>query len=360
MRCIEVFQPIGVFYVGVVDAEELFDIAYVDVRRIKEGKPRDIEEFSGIQRPLSDSRVDEIAQYVTTVDAAFPTGIILQVSPEDAQYSEKGRMLIRRKSQTAKIIDGQHRIAGLRGFKGGRFQLNVTIFVGMDDEEQALLFATINLKQTRVNKSLAHDLLDFAKQRSPQKTCHQTVRMLNGTQGSPLYRRIKILGSAMEGRKEIISQAAIVDRLIPLLSSDTIGDRDALKRGLPLPDPPANKRRKLVFRDLFAANRDAEIARNVWNLFSAAQRRWPHAWEATGGGLVLNRTTGIAALIRLLQVVYPTAPKEKDVVKSQTFLDILRRVRLDDAEINKTKFVPGSSGQKELFGVFATAAGIEE
>lgn len=359
MHCIEVVQPIGTFYVGVVDSEELEDIAYADIRRMIERTPRDVEEFSGIQRPLSESRVEEIAQYVTTVDASFPTGIILHVEPKDAEYAN-GVMRIRRKSDTAKILDGQHRIAGLRGYRGKKFQLNVTIFVGMDAEEQALLFATINLKQTRVKKSLAYDLFDFAEKRSPQKTSHHVVRTLNSTEGSPFYRRIMILGSATPGRKEIATQAAIVDRLLPLISDDPMRDRDALKRGRSLPPPPTNRARKLIFRELFASNRDAEIARNVWNVFAAAEERWPKAWQSDGGGIVLNRTTGIDALMRFLQLVYPRAPKEKEVVRSQTFLEILKRVRLVDEEINRDRFVPGSAGQGALYRVLAEAAGYEE
>src|SRR5438552_3537501 len=120
LRCIEVFQPIGQFYIGVVDSDELLDIAYADMRRIKSGESRGVEEFSGIQRPLSESRVAEIAQYVTTVDASFPTAVILHVGETDAEYEENGWMRIRRKSATARIIDGQHRVEGLRGFKGGK------------------------------------------------------------------------------------------------------------------------------------------------------------------------------------------------------------------------------------------------
>lgn len=270
-------------------------------------------------------------------------------------------MRVRRMSSSAKIIDGQHRIAGLRGYKGSKqFQVNVTLFVGMDEEEQALLFATINLKQTRVNKSLAYDLFDFAKQRSPQKTCHQIVRLLNSSVGSPLYHRVKILGSATPGRKEIATQAAFVDRLLPLISDDPMRDRDAIKRGLALPEPPPNRLRKLIFRGLFASNRDAEIARNVWNLFAAAQQRWPIAWASEGGGLILNRTTGISALMRFLQVAYSELPKEQDVVRSNTFRQVFDAVPLTDSDLNASHFVPGSSGQGELFRVLVNAAGYDE
>lgn len=64
---------------------------------------------------------------------------------------------IKKDANVAKIIDGQHRIAGLEDYAGPPFQVNATIFIDMDIEDQAMVFATINLKQTKVSKSLAYD-----------------------------------------------------------------------------------------------------------------------------------------------------------------------------------------------------------
>src|SRR5437667_9365085 len=174
----EVDQPIGTFYVGVMSAQDVLAISYADVRRIED---RDIEKVIGIQRPLSPERVEEIRQYVQTVDASFPTSIILAIEGKDAEYdSHTGTMKITRDEGVAKIIDGQHRIAGLEGFEGP-FELNVTIFVDMDLEDQALLFATINLKQTRVSKSLAYDLFEYYRGRRPQTTCHIVAKLIHIT-----------------------------------------------------------------------------------------------------------------------------------------------------------------------------------
>ena len=207
--CIKSSQPIGDFYVGVIDAEALIDISYADLRRLK---ARDIEEFSGIQRPLSETRVAELQKYVNTVDASFPTGIILAISGSDAKFEKKnGMMHVTRRENVAKILDGQHRIAGLEEFRGDRFELSVTIFIDMDMEDQAMLFATINLKQTKVSKSLMYDLYDFAKTRSPQKTCHNIAKLLNSEPKSPFENKIKILGRATGKPHETLTQAAFVD-----------------------------------------------------------------------------------------------------------------------------------------------------
>ena len=231
-RCIEVRQPIGVFYVGAMSSSQMIAISYADVRRIEE---RDVERYIGIQRPLDEDRVKELRGYVRTIDSSFPTSVILAVSGKDAQYDgEKGIMRITRNWETAKIIDGQHRIAGLLSYEGAPFQLNVTIFVDMDIEDQAHLFATINLKQTKVNKSLAYDLFDFASLRSPQKTCHNLAKFMNFQKGGPLERRIKILGRATGQRLEFLTQALFVERLIGYISIEPMQDRDLIRRRISL------------------------------------------------------------------------------------------------------------------------------
>lgn len=358
-HCIEVRQPIGGFYVGALDARDLAAIARADVRRIREGLPRDVEEFSGIQRPLSDSRVSELKQYVTTVDASFPTSIIVAVSSDDAEYDAKGVMRIRKAPDVAKIIDGQHRIAGLADYRGPAFELNVTLFVDMDIEDQALLFATINLKQTKVNKSLAYDLYEFATARSPQKTAHNIARLLNSRDDSPFHRRVKILGTASGERSETVTQAAFVDRLLPLITEDAMRDRDALKRGKELPDAAPSKVRDLVFRKLFKAEQDAEIARIVWNLFHAVRGRWPAAWASNERGAVLNRTTGFSALMRFLAVAYRQLdPTLSTVVTHADFGSLLAKVQLDDRDFTRERFLPGSAGQGRLLNELLSGSGL--
>jgi len=95
----------------------------------------------------------------------------------------------------AKIIDGQHRIAGLEGLaEQTDLELGGAIFVGADIATQANIFATVNLAQTKVNRSLAYDLLDYEKMRSPQKSAHHIAVALDQIEGSPFYRRIKTAG----------------------------------------------------------------------------------------------------------------------------------------------------------------------
>lgn len=360
LDCIEVTQPIGTFYIGSIDSGDVVRISYSDVRRIED---RDIEVLSGIERPLAMKRVIELRKYVKNVDASFPTGIILAIDSENAKYdADTHKMKIRRDSEVAKIIDGQHRIDGLKGYTGPKFQLNVTIFVDMDIEDQALLFATINLKQTPVGKSLAYDLFEFAKSRSPQKTCHNIAKLLNSKEGSPFHRRVMILGVATGHPTETITQAAFIDRLIVYVSSDPMTDRDRMKRRETIEpiDAATIRVRKLIFRNMWIGDRDAEIARVVWNYFAAVAERWPKAWHFRQEGLILNRTTGFRALMRFLPIAYLSLGGLDTVVTQDAFASVFAKVKLDDDSFTPEEFKPGTSGQAELFRILMTHSRLDE
>ncbi len=349
-KCIKLAQPIGVFYIGVINSSDLLRIAYADIRRIE---ARDVEKYLGIQRPLSATRLKELREYVKTVDATFPTSIILAVSSEDAVYDEKTNIMrIRDDEKMAKIIDGQHRIAGLQEYLGEGFQLNVTLFIDMDLENQAMVFATINLKQTKVGKSLAYDLYEFTKSRSPQKTCHNIAKLLNKREDSPFKDKIKILGVATGKQEETITQARFVENLMKLVSGDPMRDRDLIKRGRKLKKAKGADLQRLVFRNLFVEDKDAIIARILWNYFKAVEERWPRAWSEVKQGNILNRGNGFSALMRFLPLVYNKICKPGEVPVMEEFRPVFARIDLKENEFNPDNYKPGTTGETRLLRDF--------
>ena len=400
IRCIPVDQPIGVFYVGAMDAKDLVAISWADVRRIApdeeppaevsdEGdSPRSIEgdqwmhdpsdeadplddetvpyedqgfeRFLGIQRELGKTRVKEIKQYVQNIDATFPTAVLLAISSEHASFNASTKELaIVRHSKVAKIIDGQHRIAGLSELNGKTFQVNVAIFIDMDIQDQAMVFATINLKQTKVNKSLAYDLYEFTTSRSPQRTCHDVARFLNSRQGSPFQDKVKMLGVAREPT-ETITQATFVDRLLRLVSWDPMKDRDQLKRRHRLDPARVVQGNRQIFRNLFIREEDHIIALVLWNFLLAVQRKWPTSWQTVERGNILNRTTGFGALMRFMRVAYLSMESPDQVVKSDDYDPILRKIDLADKAFTPDKYLPGSSGERALFDELVKKSGLQD
>lgn len=351
-KCIEIVQPIGNFYIGVIDHDKLIKISFKDIRRIEE---RDVEKYLGIQRPLSPSRVKELQNYVNFVDATFPTSVILAIEPENAEYIEKDSMMkIRDEENVAKIIDGQHRIAGLESFSAKndeKFQINVTIFIDMDLEDQAMVFSTINLSQTKVNRSLSYDLYEFAKSRSPQKTCHNIAKVLNRKENSPFNNKIMILGKATGKPTETLTQATFVSRLIDYISKEPNVDRDELKRGKPLKKINEEESKRLIFRNTFIDEKDENIAKILWSYFSAVSDRWPKAWNENIESLILNRTTGFGALMRFLKPAYLHIKERfgiEDIPSKNDFLEIFKKIVLKDEDFNSKRFIPGSGGESNL------------
>lgn len=395
IKCLPVTQPIGTFYIGKISASDLVDIAWADIRRIAgEGddvganqqetampgidpsraeatviedmdraflsaEDQDFETFLGIQRQLSKARVSEIQQYVNTQDAAFPTSVLIAVSSHLASYDEETSSIsIVRHNRAAKIIDGQHRIAGLEGYRGPQFDVNVSVFIDMDLQDQAMVFATINLKQTKVNKSLAYDLYEFMKTRSPQRTAHDIVRFLNYKQGSPLYSKIKMLGTGSGRELETITQATFVDRLLRYLTRNPMSDRDALRRGKRLRRISGRDTDWQIFRNWFIDDRDVNITIVLWNYFLAVQAKWPRSWDNVVRGNVLNRTTGFGALMRFLRVAYNSREKRGRVVLLKEFSEVFDKIELQDETFTPEEYIPGSSGERKLFDLLVEQSGL--
>lgn len=367
-KCLEAEQPIGIVYIGVMDHDDLEFISFADVRRLELGiDNREVEDYIGIQRQLNTKREKDIGKYVNLVDATFPNSIILSISSEDAEYDEEKKvMLIKNKDDVAKVLDGQHRIAGLRHFQraGDKFQVIVSIYIDMDIEDQAIVFATINKEQKNVSNSLVQDLFAFAKSRSPQKTAHNVARALSQKPESPFYKKIKILGSANRKETETITQDTFAKNIIKYISSDPQLDRDFYKRnkdhlGKHLPLVSGLELRKLFLRNLFIEDeKDIKIAQLLYNYFYAVDQKWPNAWRKLQPNIILNRTTGFVALMRFFKDVYLSFNRIDEVITKEEFKSIFDKIQLEEKDFNKEKYVPGSSGIGELYKDFLSQSGI--
>lgn len=367
-QALRIEQPIGEFFIGKMSAKDLIDISLFDIRRLFGNS--DLDEYLGIQRKVSPKRVKEIAQYVTLTDATFPSAVILAVQGKCAaiepickEAPDLFRMTLNNKpgdlddEETvlfrgiARVLDGQHRIKGLEESKHdlSDFEVNVCVFVDADIADQASIFATVNLAQTKVNSSLVYDLLSYSKSRSPERTCHSVTVALDQSEHSPFYRRIKRLGVATEGRfDEILTQATVVRSLLPYLTSDVLRDRDIGKRGGLWKAAEKYNREKLIFRHWFLENRDDEIARQIMHYFEAVRRKWPERWEDLSKGNMLPRTNGFRAFMSFLRPAYNYL-RSGDFVTRQQFSQLFEQVTLVGPDFNTDNFIPGSSGERKLY-----------
>ena len=254
--------------------------------------------------------------------------------------------------QIARVLDGQHRIEGLKSLRGGHldFEVNISVFIDMDIESQAYLFSVVNLAQTKVNKSLVYDLFEFSRARSPQKSAHQIAVALDRDPKSAFFKRIKRLGVATRGRfTETLTQATFVQALLPYISKDPVEDRDLFLRGKSPHPADAAELKITIFRNMFLEEKELEIADIIFNYFAAVREKWPNAWESGGYGVILNKTNGFKALMRLLRPLYLHLARPGDVVQMGSFLTMLKKSKLQDSDLNTDNFKPGTSGEMALF-----------
>lgn len=367
-------QSIGEFYVGVIRVDDLLRICRFDYRRMH--YTGGYIDFLGIQRGLNEGRVRAISKYVDTIDASFPTSIVISVDEKCAAISETERQGFKMMrisefedtdapelsiplDQAATIIDGQHRLKGLEEAGKADFELSVSIFVGADDATEASLFSIVNLAQTKVNKSLVYDLFSLATSRSPEKTCHEVVVALDRLSNSPFHTRIKRLGVATEGRfGETLSQATIVKGLLPYITDDPLLDRDRGKRFGFWEPSVAKDFSKRIFFEFFRRNDDKAILANVINYFNAIKARWPVAWEGTGRGNIINRTNGYNGFIRFLRPAYLSITTEPRVVSQSDYEKIFAKCTLNDDDFNSDNFLPGTSGSTKLYNTLLDQTSI--
>ena len=183
---------------------------------------------------------------------------------------------------------------------------------------------------------------------------------LDRTRENPFFKKIRRLGVATQGRVgESLSQATVVDMMLPLISIKPRLDRDAAMRGRRLNRAEGNMLFKLVFRNMFIDKEDVKIADNIWNYFSAVRDRWPDAWNFTGTGLILNRTNGFRGFIRFFRPAYLHYTAPGSVVDSDSFLELFKKVDLKDADFNVETFKPGTSGETSLYHKLTADTSVE-
>ena len=121
------------------------------------------------------------------------------------------------------VIDGQHRLMALHGAPtADDYELPVVAFQGLDISWQAYLFYTVNIKPTKLKKSLAFDLFPLLRSQTWLETggelkvyretrAQELVEVLCYHDESPWHERINMLGAS--GKGNMVTQAAWVRAL---------------------------------------------------------------------------------------------------------------------------------------------------
>ena len=155
-------------YLSVLPAQVLVDEERARVDRWSPSNPK------GYQRPIQDRRANEAAWYLIKADGWFPTSVLVSIREKvNFQKGEKsdgfteGHLDIPDTS-VLWIIDGQHRIEGLRRAieKGAQdlkdYQVPVAIVLNTDVIDEMRMFYIVNTRAKSVPGDIADRLLQQA------------------------------------------------------------------------------------------------------------------------------------------------------------------------------------------------------
>jgi DGQHR domain-containing protein len=322
---IPVTQPVGTFYLTSIRAGTLLSMADILSRDMtEEGRKR-------VQREYSEDRGKEIALYATEDNATFPTSIIVAVYADCAIVDEQEKKIsfgcvqengewqsmdIQQPFKIGEVIDGQHRLLGLRRAinDDGRselanFELPVVFMLDLSQGDKAYVFSIINSKQRSVSSSLIMDLFGLQEGRSPYKTCHEIAQAFydwtDDVDGKPVpgpfYRSLKMLGKKVEDG-EMLSQGSFGKYVLKLISRTPDQDMRKLRRDGE--DAVLEDDLRCRLRYFFLQKKDHVIARILHEYFSAIRDTFPVEWGTEREKYLLRKTVGFSALIHVFDAIW--------------------------------------------------------
>ena len=201
----------------------------------------------GYQRPIQESRVNELATDLKKGRVDLPTAILLNLRNREARHAlQKGRLSLTHLRESAAsiipfhIVDGQHRVAALKKLMeddpNGRwenFLIPFICMVGATEPEEMEQFYVVNSRAKSVRTDLAFALLRKLSDRDPkmlerleekgkdwQVAAEKLVEEL--AESSSVWRGLIRL-AAMEKGGTTMPSASMVTSLKPLLGSPFFG-----------------------------------------------------------------------------------------------------------------------------------------
>ncbi len=193
---VKVTQEKRSFFLTTMKASALARISYVSIR----GK--DSEE-GAVQRTLNPMRINSLKDYALA-GGDYAASIVLNwVNKKSSVSIKEGKQLLPIEANSAQIIDGQHRVAGLREAiktrsEVGNVEIPVAIYLLLDTQSCADIFLSINTEQRPVPKSLVFDLYGIASEERVDSAilrARDIATILSQDKDSPYFNLIRFPGA---------------------------------------------------------------------------------------------------------------------------------------------------------------------
>ena len=364
-------------YVGVIEFSILEKISKLTLRKVSGGgkylyyqRPEQRNKINSIVKFLEKKLLDDNGELKSTekVLSLFPTTMLLSFDSNDNSNTDtiikiKDDNLIIYKNvddllesdKPVLIVDGQHRFKGVKVFydkypdllQKFDMQFSITILAGYDIYEQAEIFANVNFRQKKVDKSLFYDIFGTDPNKKNDITfAHFLVSHLNSDEDSPLKGMIKML-SNYDG---VVSQSALVTEFLKLLN---------IKK---------NKVFAKNFEDYkIGEEGEKKVLESIKVYFKIIKEIFPKYWPDINNlnsyKGILMKTTGARAFIKLMNEVLRG---KVDLIRAQKEKEIKEIFSIISEEEKKSIFDPqegdfsGSGGlQNKLYHRLAKILGYE-
>lgn len=397
VKALRVVQPIGEYYVAVLPANVLLEVAYSDVLSARSGLDGRPYELEGTQRLVQKQRLQSITDYINRTDAAFPNAVIVAANfrQEDGlieddesesveqpvekinkrwtvEESNDGCYVLRipTSSKLAAIIDGQHRLYAFANARFERLEMNLvcSIFLDLPKPYQAQLFATINSTQKRVDKSLTYELFGYnieeenEKFWSPDKLAVFLTRRLFTDIESPLKGRIVIapkkddvLSLLGQDASWKVSTAVVVEGIMRLYTSNPKKDTTNLLDG--------NRKERIALKEMrndrsplreaYLNTQDKVIYKMTLNFLLACDQVF---WQRAQQNSYITKTVGVQALFDIFRIIAGDS-YQSQIISINYFINRFGAAKDIDFSTETFRNASGS-GRTTIKNAIATTMGL--
>lgn len=317
----EVRQNNRSFFVTRLHAGILTRVSYAAVRG-------QTEEEGAIQRILNSRRIEGIKEFILR-GGEFPNAMILNWISAVNPLNSDGKILsFTVAERSAQIIDGQHRIAGLREAIAenpalATLELPVAIYHSLSTQECADIFLSINTEQKPVDRSLVYDLYGVASKEIVDPAAERArdiANYLNEDKDSPYYNEIKFPGSSR--RRGGIPLSSAVSALKPLVE-----EKGDFKR---IEVVELERQRQIIF----------SLFKTLQNLYG------DHWWDKTNAFLY---AAGFAAAIDFFKLRLMNYCQSK---RSYTVKTMSEALRIPAGKLIRQEIVKGLAGKDAVHTIF--------
>ncbi len=306
------------FLLTVIPAGILTRICYAAVRRQD-------DENGAVQRILNQSRISSIKNFALQ-NGIFPASIVLNWINEPLER-DQNTLEIPETGRIAQIIDGQHRIAGIRAAieenpDMENLPLPVAIYENLNTTECANIFLSINTEQRPVPRSLVFDLYGIANEEliDPSAYRARDIAMALNAEDAPYNELIKLPNSPRQ--KGGIALSTAVSAIKPLVEQ------------------------KGLFDQVGASSLEIQIT-IITNFFDVLSEKYMDKWQDKNNAFIYAAGfVGAIDFLKLKLIPYCTSKKsfKKELISETIKLDQTNLILQDEV-----KGLGGKDAPKKVF-----------